>query len=166
MKVILTLLSAMLCLGAASAEACGDKFLVRCIVNTAGISQTVASVGILIYNDGSPPMRHLTEVGLAERLAGEGHKVYVVRSREELLELLVDTRVDLAIVDWHAAGAMRDALGADPLFLCTVDESEKKMVPELRKKYAPLLKVPESSITTMATVHVAIGRALKARKTS
>ena len=166
MKVILTLLSAIMCFDAASAAACGAKFLVRCVVNTAATSHSVAPVGILIYDDASPPMRHLAEVGLAKRLASEGHKVYVVRSRQELLELLTDTRVDLAIVDWHVADALREDIGNAPLFLCTVDESEKKKVPELREKYAPLLKVPESSITTMATVHVAIGRALKARKTS
>ena len=138
-------------------HACGDKYLVRCVVNRSdGAVPPGQELGhIVIINDGSATVSRLVDLGVQNELTARGFKVYVVRSREEMAEVVADVRLDLAIIDFQKIGDFSGTLTRGTPILPVVDKSFAGELPALREKYAYILKVPGSRSTSLTTIDLA-----------
>jgi hypothetical protein len=135
---------------------CGDKYLVRCVVNRADAVAPGHELGHVVIVNESPTVQRLVDLGIQNELTARGFKVYVVRSQEELAEVITDTRLDLAIIDFHNVDRFTGALTRGTSILPVIDKSFASELPALREKYAYILKVPGQKSTSLTTIDLAV----------
>jgi hypothetical protein len=153
MKTFLSIVG-LLVLASGVAWSCGDKYLVRCTAparDVANLSKVPSNI-VVYAPSGTKSTDWLVSKGFDQELVRAGHRVHLVRTESELREVLRDEHIDLVVADCE----LLDTLPATPARLPIVDESDKDRLPQLRPKYAFILKTPGTKTTILGTFEYAL----------
>jgi hypothetical protein len=153
MKTFLSIVG-LLALASGLAWSCGDKYLVRCTApgrDVAALSKVPSNI-VIYAPEGVKSTDTLLSYGLDQELVRHGHRVHLVRTEAELQEVLRGEPVDLVMADCK----LLDDLPASPARLPVVDETDKDRLPQLRQKYADILKTPGTKTTILSTIEYAL----------
>jgi hypothetical protein len=153
MKTLLWIV-AVIALAAGVAWSCGDKYLVRCTAPTRDVAalSKVPSIIVVYAPSGVKSTDWLLSFGFDQELVRAGHRVHLVRTESELLEVLRGEPIDLMVADCR----LLDPLPASPARLPVVDQDDADRLPQLRQKYADILKTPGQKTTILRTIEYAL----------